>query len=155
MSNTFTMTGRLGDDVQLRFSPQGKAVANGRIADTPRRLNQQTNQWEDAGETLWLSFALWGPKAESLAESAHKGDLVMATGKLRQRSYDANDGTKRTVIELDAADIAIVPRSSAKPRNDQWAGNQSQPAQSGWGGQQADPWATPGGGQQAPESAPF
>ena len=134
MSNHFTVTGRLGDDIELRFTPQGKAVANGRVADTPRRLNQQTNTWEDSGETLWLGFSIWDAKAEALAEAAHKGDLVTVVGELVARSWDAQDGTKRTVTEIKAREVAVVPRSSAKPR-------QSQPAPS-------DPWqqSTGGGG---------
>ena len=138
--NTLTITGRLGDDIDLRWTPQGKAVANGRIADTPRRYNDQTQQWEDAGEALWLSFALWGPKAEALAEAAHKGSLIMAHGRLKQRSYDANDGTKRTVIELDASEVAVVaPQRSQR---------QSQPQGNPGGG---DPWGNP---QPATETAP-
>lgn len=131
MSNHQSITGRLGDDVELRFTPNGKAVANGAIADTPRRLNRDTNQWEDAGETLWLRFSLWGAKAEALAEVARKGDLVMAT-----------------VIELDADEVAVVPaaqRGQGKPQqaaqSDPWGAQQ--PAQQAWGG---------GGGD---ESIPF
>ena len=115
MSNHVTITGRLGDDIELRFTPQGKAVANGRVADTPRRLNQQTNTWEDAGETLWLGFSIWDRKAEALVEAAHKGDLVTVTGQLIARSWDAQDGTKRTVTEIKATDVAVVPKVSAQP----------------------------------------
>ena len=158
MSNHFTITGRLGDDIELRFTPQGKAVANGRVADTPRRLNQQTNQWEDAGETLWLSFSVWDAKAEALAEAAHKGDLVTVVGELVARSWDAQDGTKRTVTEIKAREVAVVPRASAKPAQT-WQGNQggnrpAQPTQ-----QQTDPWnqgtGAGGWGQPNTAEAPF
>lgn len=141
MSNHVTITGRLGDDIELRYSGSGKAVANGRVADTPRRLNQQTNTWEDAGETLWLGFSIWDTKAEALAEAAHKGDLVTVTGTLVARSWDAQDGSRRTVTEIKATDVAVVPRQSARPRQDSnpnpgggdpWANQQ--PAQAGWGG---------------------
>ena len=136
MSNHFTMTGRLGDDIELRFTPQGKAVANGRVADTPRKRDESGN-WVDAGETLWLSFSIWDAKAEALVEAAHKGDLVTVVGELVARSWDAQDGTKRTVTEIKAREVAVVPRSSAKPRPIQ----SQQPAQ-------ADPWnqSTGGGG---------
>ena len=159
MPNHVTITGRLGDDIDLRFTPNGKAVANGRIADTPRRLNPQTQQWEDAGETLWLGFTIWEAKAEALAEAAHKGDLVTVTGELVARSWD-KDGEKRTVTEIKAREVAVVPRRAAGPQS-----HAPQSAQGGnpWGGQpqQPDPWAgqqagTGGGwgGQQA-ERAPF
>ena len=109
MPNTFTMTGRLAADPEVRFSPSGDAVASGRVADTPRRKNQQTGEWED-GETLWLSFSLWGKKAEALADAAKKGDLVLVTGTLTQRTFEGKRGEQRTVIEVKATEVAIVPR---------------------------------------------
>lgn len=107
--NQLTITGRLAFDVEVRFSPSGDAVASGRIADTPRHKNRQTGEWED-GETLWLSFNLWGRKAEVLADTAKKGDLVMLTGTLTQRSFEGKHGEQRTVIEVKATEVAIVPR---------------------------------------------
>lgn len=157
MPNHVTITGRLGDDIELRYA-NGKAVANGRIADTPRRLNQQTNTWEDAGETLWLGFSIWDAKAEALVEAAHKGDLVTVVGEFVARSWDAQDGTKRTVTEIKAREVAIVPRAQSQPRQAQgepWG--QAQPTQ-----QAADPWGadtgttTNGwGGQPGPGESPF
>ena len=109
MSNSLTIVGRLAFDIEVRFSPSGDAVASGRIADTPRHKNRQTGEWED-GETLWLSFSLWGKKAEALADAAKKGDLVMLTGTLVQRSFEDKHGEQRTVIEVKATEVAIVPR---------------------------------------------
>ena len=128
MSNSLTIVGRLAFDIEVRFSPSGDAVASGRIADTPRRKNQQTGEWED-GETLWLSFSLWGKKAEALADAAKKGDLVLVTGTLTQRTFDGKHGEQRTVIEVKATEVAIVPRiqSGAGWSKDRSAGT--------------DPWA--------------
>ena len=156
MSNHFTITGRLGSDIELRFTPQGKAVANGRVADTPRRLNRDTNQWEDAGQTLWLGFSIWDRKAEALAEAAHKGDLVTVVGQLTARSYQTNDGQTREVVEVKATDVAVVPKVTAQPQS---SGNWSQPAQPQQPAQ-ADPWnqGTGGGGwggQPATDEPPF
>ena len=154
MSNHVTITGRLGTDIELRFTPQGKAVANGRVADTPRRLNRDTNQWEDSGQTLWLGFSIWDRKAEALAEAAHKGDLVTVVGQLTARSYQTNDGQTREVIEVKATDVAVVPKVTAQPQS---SGNWSQPTQQP---AQADPWnqGTGGGGwggQPATDEPPF
>ena len=128
MSNSLTIVGRLAFDIEVRFSPSGDAVASGRIADTPRRKNQQTGEWED-GETLWLSFSLWGKKAEALADAAKKGDLVLVTGTLTQRTFEGKHGEQRTVIEVKATEVAIVPRiqSGAGWSKDRSAGT--------------DPWA--------------
>ena len=109
MSNSLTIVGRLAFDVEVRFNPSGDAVASGRIADTPRHKNRQTGEWED-GETLWLSFNLWGRKAEVLADAAKKGDLVLVTGTLTQRTFEGKRGEQRTVIEVKATEVAIVPR---------------------------------------------
>ena len=131
MPNTFTMTGRLAADPEVRFSPSGDAVASGRVADTPRHKNRQTGDWED-GETLWLSFSLWGRKAEALADAAKKGDLVTITGTLTQRTFEGKHGEQRTVIEIKATEVAVVPQ---QPRTG-----------AGWSKDRtanADPWAQP------------
>ena len=128
MSNNFEITGRLGGDPDLRFTPSGNPVCSGSIADTPRRKNTQTGQWEDAGETLWIRFSIWNAAAEALAEAARKGDQVTAVGRLRQRSYE-RDGQKHVAVELDARSVAIVPRPRQTERQPQSTG---------------DPWARGG-----------
>ena len=139
MSNHFTITGRLGQDVELRFTQGGHAVANVRIVDQERRKNEQTGQWEDAGEPLWLSGSLWGAKAEALANVAHKGDLVTLTGKLTARSWDdKNTGEKRTATEVKIFDAAIVPKVDKPAQSGGWGGAPQQAPQS-------DPWGTPSG----------
>ena len=113
MSNHFTIIGRLGGDPELRFTAQGAAVCSGSIADTPRRKNAQTGQWEDAGETLWIRFSIWNAAAEALAEAARKGDQVTAVGRLRQRSYE-RDGQKHVAVELDAREPPILMHAHAQ-----------------------------------------
>ena len=137
MSNSLTIVGRLAFDIEVRFSPSGDAVASGRIADTPRRKNQQTGEWED-GETLWLGFSLWGKKAEALADAAKKGDLVLVTGTLTQRTFEGKHGEQRTVIEVKATEVAVVPRiqSGAGWSKDRTAA--------------ADPWQQPATNDEPP-----
>lgn len=138
MSNHVTITGNLGSDPELRFIPSGKAVATISVGDTPRRLNRDTNQWEDAGETLWLRCSVWGDAAETLAEHAKRGDKVVVTGRLKSRSWE-KDGQTRTVVECDADTVAIVPknqtqRTSQVHQADPWSQQPApQPAQGGWG----------------------
>lgn len=140
MSNHVTITGNLGSDPELRFIPSGKAVATISVGDTPRRLNRDTNKWEDAGETLWLRCSVWGDAAETLTEHAKRGDKVVVTGRLKSRSWDDKDGSKRTVTECDADTVAIVPknqtqRTSQVHQSDPWATQQpaQAPEQSGGG----------------------
>lgn len=99
-----TVVGNIVADPELRFTPSGAAVANFRIASTPRRFNSQTNQWED-GEGLFLTCNVWRQAAENVAESLQKGMRVVVTGRLRQRSYDTREGEKRTVYEVEVDEV--------------------------------------------------
>src|ERR671917_39373 len=101
---TCTLTGNLTADPELRFTPSGAAVANFTVAATSRTLDKTTNQWRD-GEALFLRCTLWRQPAENLAESLRRGDRVIVTGRLRQRSFDTREGDKRTMIELDVDEI--------------------------------------------------
>ena len=98
-----TVVGNLVSDPELRFTPSGAAVANFRIASTPRTFDKQTNQWKD-GEGLFLSCSVWRQAAENVAESLQKGMRVIVQGRLVQRSYDTKEGEKRTVVELQVDD---------------------------------------------------
>jgi single-strand DNA-binding protein len=96
---TITIVGNLVDDPELRFTASGVAVANFRVASTPRAFDRQTNEWKD-GESLFLSCSVWRQYAENVAESLTKGTRVIVTGRLKQRSYETNNGEKRTVSKL-------------------------------------------------------
>ncbi|MGH8776551.1 MAG: single-stranded DNA-binding protein [Jiangellaceae bacterium] len=145
-----TVVGNLTDDPELRFTPSGAAVANFRVASTPRTFDRQTNEWKD-GDPLFLSCSVWRQAAENVAESLHRGARVVVTGRLKQRSYETREGEKRTVVELDVDEIGPSLRyATAKVTKTQRSG-------SGFGGgaQQgggADPWATQApGGPAAPQ----
>ncbi|QDQ98830.1 single-stranded DNA-binding protein [Tomitella fengzijianii] len=99
-----TVVGNLTADPELRFTPSGAAVAGFTVASTPRRFNQQTNQWED-GEALFLRCSIWRQAAENVAESLTKGARVVVQGRLKQRSFETREGEKRTVVELDVDEI--------------------------------------------------
>ena len=101
---TITVVGNLTDDPELRFTPSGAAVANFRVASTPRFLDRATNEWKD-GEPLFLACNIWRQAAENVAESLQRGARVIVTGRLRQRSYETREGEKRTVMELEVDEI--------------------------------------------------
>ena len=105
MSNetVITVIGNLTDDPEMRFTPGGHAVANFRIASTPRMFDKQSQEWKD-GEPLFLSCSIWRDAAEHVAESLTRGARVLVVGRLRQRSYE-KDGQRRTVIELEVDEI--------------------------------------------------
>lgn len=97
--------GTLVADVELRFTPNGKAVCNFRVASNSRRKNQQTGQWEN-GDSTFLTVNAWEGLAENVANTFQKGSKVNVKGFLKQREYE-KDGQKRTVFEVEALDIAV------------------------------------------------
>jgi single-strand DNA-binding protein len=99
-----TVVGNLTSDPELRFTPNGAAVASFTIASTPRTLDRATNEWKD-GEALFLRCSIWRQAAEHVAESLQKGARVIVQGRLKQRSFETREGEKRTVIELDVEEI--------------------------------------------------
>jgi single-strand DNA-binding protein len=89
--NHTTIVGNLVEDPELRFTNNGIAVANLRVAVTQRI--QQDGEWRD-GDTSFLKVNVWRGQAEHLADSLTKGDRVMVTGRLRQRSWETPEGDK-------------------------------------------------------------
>ena len=130
MTTPITVTGRIGQ-VELRFTSGGKAVLNGSVAKQKRTRNA-AGEWEDNGVD-WHRFSLWGAKAEAAAEVVDKGALVVVTGNLESRDYETRDGDKRTVWEIHAQEIGVIPTAKRS--------GGTVPTQ----GAQNDPWATSAG----------
>ncbi|HEX7992469.1 MAG TPA: single-stranded DNA-binding protein [Streptosporangiaceae bacterium] len=107
-----TIIGNLVDDPQLRYTPTGQAVANFRVASTPRFLDRQTNEWKD-GDSLFLSCNIWRQAAENVAESLQRGMRVIVSGRLRQRSYETKEGEKRTVYEIEVDEVGPSLRNAS------------------------------------------
>ena len=99
-----TVVGNLVADPELRYTPSGSAVANFRVASTPRRYDSQSGQWVD-GEALFLTCNVWRQAAENVANSLTKGDRVIVNGRLRQRSFETREGEKRTVFEVEVGEV--------------------------------------------------
>lgn len=99
-----TVCGNLVADPELRYTQNGLPVANFTIASTPRSFDRQANEWKD-GDALFLRASCWREFAEHVAGSLTKGMRVVATGRLRQRSYQDREGNNRTAIELEVDEI--------------------------------------------------
>jgi single-strand DNA-binding protein len=99
-----TVVGNLTAEPELRYTPTGAAVASFTIASTPRVFDKQSGEYKD-GDALFLRCNIWRQAAENVGESLTRGTRVIATGRLRQRSYDTKEGEKRTVIELEVDEI--------------------------------------------------
>lgn len=155
-----TIVGNLTADPELRTTSAGAQVASFTIASTPRSWNRNTNQFED-GQALFMRCSAWRDLATHCAQSLSKGMRVIAQGRLQQRSYQAQDGSNRTVIELQVDEIGPSLRhATAQVRKMQSGGYQGGNANGGFGGngyqqpQQAqqqpqapadDPWGAPAG----------
>jgi len=155
---TITVIGNLVDDPDLRFTPSGAAVANFRIASTPRTFDRQTNEWKD-GETLWLGCAVWRQAAENVAESLQKGMRVIVQGRLKSRSYETREGEKRTVFEIDVDEVGPSLKSATAKvtKASRSSGSDSSGGGSNYGASNNDPWASPApaGNQSAPANDPW
>lgn len=142
---TTTIIGNLTSDPELRFTNTGAPVANFTIAHTPRTFNRDTREWED-GEPLFMRCSIWRDYAENVTESLTKGDRVIATGTLKQRSWQTQDGEKRTVIEMEVDEVGPALRfATAKPQRatrTQTTGQPQAQAAAPAGGSPHDPWAT-------------
>ena len=156
-----TVIGNLTADPELRFTPSGAAVANFTVASTPRQFDRQTNEWKD-GEALFLRCSIWREAAENVAESLTRGARVIASGRLKQRSFETREGEKRTVVELEVDEIGPslkyatakvnkASRSGAGGGGFGGGGGSRQPAAQSSGGSAAseDPWGS------APASGSF
>jgi single-strand DNA-binding protein len=160
-----TVVGNLVDDPELRFTPSGAAVANFRIASTPRTFDKQSNEWKD-GDALFLSCSVWRQAAENVAESLQKGMRVVVQGRLRSRQYETREGEKRTVFEIEVDEVGpSLKYATAKVTRAARSGGGGYGSQGGGGGNQGqpDPWASaapaggPAGGAQggAPAGDPW
>ncbi|NYH52762.1 MULTISPECIES: single-stranded DNA-binding protein [Nocardiopsis] len=164
-----TLVGNLVDDPELRFTPSGAAVANFRVASTPRTFDRASGEWKD-GESMFLTCTVWRQYAENVAESLQRGMRVIVQGRLKQRSYETREGEKRTVYEIDVEEVGPALRSATAkvtktPRQGGGGGGfgGGQPQGGGYGNQGGgfggpqgggsrsgppadDPWATNGSG---------
>jgi len=137
-----TVVGNLTADPELRYTQNGLPVANFTIASTPRNFDRASGEWKD-GDALFLRASVWREFAEHVAGSLTKGSRVIATGRLKQRSYQDREGQNRTSIELEVDEIgpslryatAQVTRAAGGSGGGQPRG-QAQVAE--------EPWATPG-----------
>lgn len=158
-----TLVGNLVDDPELRFTPSGAAVANFRVASTPRIFDKATNEWKD-GDSLFLSCNVWRQAAENVAESLQRGMRVIVTGRLKQRSYETKEGEKRTVFEVEVDEVGpSLKTATAKvaktTRGGGGFGGDSAPrgggSRQGGGGPVDDPWASSAPGSGFSDEPPF
>jgi len=155
-----TVIGNLTADPELRWTQSGAAVADFTVASTPRTYDRNAGEWRD-GDTLFMRCSVWRETAENVAESLRKGMRVIVQGRLTQRSYDTQQGERRTVVELQVDEVgpslrrarAQVTHIQAQAASAPSASASGSGGAGGWGREapQHDPW----GSQSASSEPPF
>jgi len=105
--NQVTLTGNLTDDPELRFTPNGVAVANFRLAVDQRVWD--TDGWKD-GEASYFRVNVWRDQAEHVSRSLHKGARCVVVGRLKSRSWETPEGQRRSAVEVDAEEVGMSMR---------------------------------------------
>lgn len=114
MSINVTVKGNLGGDPELKWVKTSRgetALTTFSLAYKPRE--KKGDEWIE-GETMWFRVTVWGERGEPLIDSLSKGDLVLVHGAMKQSTFEGRDGEKKTAMEINATDVALVPKSAPK-----------------------------------------
>ncbi|MGH8878961.1 MAG: single-stranded DNA-binding protein, partial [Stackebrandtia sp.] len=101
---TMTVVGNLVADPEIAYAQTGACYARFTVASTPRRYDQNTGGWVD-GDTLFMRCTAWRDLADHAADTLTKGHRVIATGRVRQSSWETPEGEKRSAIQLDVEEV--------------------------------------------------
>lgn len=126
--NKVILIGNVGKDPDVRYLDSGVAVATFSLATTERGYTLQ-NGTQVPDRTEWHNIVLWRGLAQTAEKYVHKGDKLYIEGKIRSRSYDDQNGVKRTIVEIFADTMEMLtPRSAATPVSVPAPAPQPQPA---------------------------
>jgi single-strand DNA-binding protein len=144
--STVTIVGNLTRDPEIRYTTGGAAKASFGVAVSRRWQNRQSQEWEE--QTSFFNVVCWREMAENVAESIGKGTRVVVTGRLEQRSWETEQGEKRSIVEIVADDVSASLRfATAEVHKVERSG----PSDGGGGGgaPRPAPVTTPAGGGDA------
>jgi single-strand DNA-binding protein len=102
MSNHITVTGKVGQDPELRYTPSGMAVLTFSIADTYGK--------DEKKKTTWHNITVFNKLAENTANSIGKGSTVIVVGRYEQEEFTKKDGTKGKAVKLIADEVGMSCR---------------------------------------------
>lgn len=109
--NKVLLMGNLTRDPELRYLPSGQGVTTFTIA-VNRVYNSQSGEKKE--EVSFIRVVVWGRSGENCNEYLKKGSPVFVEGRLQSRTWDAQDGTKRSTIEVVAQTVQFLPRAGAR-----------------------------------------
>ena len=104
MDNNVTLVGNVTRDPEIRYTPSGQTVATFGLAVNRRWQNRQTNEWEE--QVSFFDVKCWAQMAENVSDSITRGTRVIVSGRLEQRSWETDNGDKRSKVEVVADEIA-------------------------------------------------
>jgi single-strand DNA-binding protein len=144
--NNISIVGNITRDPELRFTPTGQATATFGVAVNRRWQNRQTQEWEEA--TSFFDVVCWREMAENASESLARGSRVIVTGRLEQRSWETQDGDKRSKVEIVADEIGPSLRwaTAQVTKNERRGPGEGAPPRSGGGGSDRQPATQSAGG---------
>jgi len=107
MLNKIIVVANLTKDPELRYTPNGTAVCNLRLA-----INRKYKSGEEfKEETCFITAIVWGKRAENCNQYLHKGNPIFIEGRLQSRSWDGKDGKKQYATEIVAENIQFLDRT--------------------------------------------
>ena len=113
--NKVILIGNVGKDPDVRYLDSGVAVATFSLATTERGYTLQ-NGTQVPDRTEWHNIVLWRGLAQTAEKYVHKGDKLYIEGKIKSRSYDDQNGIKRTIVEIFADNMEMLTsRSTTAP----------------------------------------
>ena len=101
--NTVTLVGNVTRDPELRFTPSEQAIATFGLAVNRRRQNRQTQEWEE--QVSFFDVTCWAQLGQNVADTLVKGSRAIITGRLEQRSWETDQGEKRSTVEIIADEV--------------------------------------------------
>src|ERR1700690_2352970 len=103
-TNTITISGNMTRDPEMRYTPSGVSKVSFGVAVNRSWRNQQTQEWDE--QTSFFNVVAWRQLAENVGAALSKGSRVVVSGRLEQRSWETEQGEKRSIVEIVADDVA-------------------------------------------------
>ena len=150
--NTVTVIGNVTRDPELRFTPSGQAIATFGLAVNRRWQNRQTQEWEE--QVSFFDITCWAQLGQNVSDTLVKGSRAIVTGRLEQRSWETDQGDKRSKVEIIADEVGPSLRWATADitRNERREGGD---APAGGGGGSSRPVANPAPAGYDPAEEPF
>ena len=102
-TNSITISGNMTRDPEMRYTPSGVSKVSFGVAVNRSWRNQQTQEWDE--QTSFFNVVAWRQLAENVGASLAKGSRVVVTGRLEQRSWETEQGEKRSIVEIVADEV--------------------------------------------------